>query len=348
MIIVSAAVLLAVCLGILWWGARPAAAGQRHALLILAWLCAALCATLVVFSAFPASTADGSILGVTTSGAAMFVVLVWTVALRASRRAERRDKLEAQIQGRTREIKRLVREREDLRRQGRPPPLEITDTIVYQLAGRGRGHGRQLAIITGDLRRVRCAEVWVNSENTDMRMARVNEHSISALIRYEGAVRDGLGQVTDDVIAVELDRKVSPFRPVPAGTVVLTDPGQLSRSGVRKIAHVASVIGEPGAGFRQVREIGRCVYNVLAAVGGPMTETQARSVIFPLLGVGDGGGDLHHTIETMTSAILNYFHSEPATTITFVYLLAYTEAELDGCTAILGARTELSRVPAPQ
>jgi len=39
-------------------------------------------------------------------------------------------------------------------------------------------------MITGDIQNIKEIDVWVNSENTNMQMARHFERSISAIIRY--------------------------------------------------------------------------------------------------------------------------------------------------------------------
>jgi O-acetyl-ADP-ribose deacetylase (regulator of RNase III) len=343
----AAAAFLIVGLSTLWWGMRPSSIGQRHTILVFAWLCASLSATLVVFSLFPNSRADGSLLGVTLGGAGAFAILVWTAALRASNRAERRDQLEARLQDRDREIMALRQELTDVARQRRPRPLGYTETYLYRVAGIHTRSPRHLGIVTGDLRTVRCAEVWVNSENTDMQMARTQEHSISGLIRYESALHDDAGRVLEEPVADELNRKTNGRRPVPAGTVVVTNPGELAHCGVRHIAHVATVHGEPGGGFRQVRELGRCVTNVLTAVGTPAIDPPTKTVLFPLLGAGQGGGDPLTTAGALANAVVGYFMMTPTTSIETVYILAYTDSELTDCVAALRATSRLVREPRP-
>ncbi len=339
MILGAALVFLILSLATFWWGTRPSVTGRRHVILVFAWLCAALASTLVVFSLFPDSQADGDVLGMTLGGAGAFVILVWTAALRATRQAERADRIEAQLRDRDKEIRRLRREVDALTARERPRPLESTQIYLYRVTGRG-----QIGIVTGDIRRTRCAEVWVNSENTDMRMARPQDHSVSGLIRYEGARRDDTGRIVADVIADELDARVRDRRPVAGGTVLVTGSGELHRIGVRWIAHVASVHGEPGGGFRPVQELGRCVTNVLDVVGG--REIPARTVLFPLLGTGDGGADPGPTAETMVQAVVAYFAATPDTTIQSVYLLAYTDVELLRCRAALDAIAAVKPVKA--
>lgn len=223
--------------------------------------------------------------------------------------------------------------------------LTMQDVTYFPVHAQDGGAARRLGIVTGDIRQVRCANVWVNSENTEMEMARVHEFSISAIIRYEGARHDARGRVADDLIADDLERKVADQRPLEPGSVVVTSAGELARrNGVRHVVHVAAVHGEPGAGFRPIAEIGRCVTNVLLASedlempgGAPVT------VLFPLLGAGNAGGDRSPTATTLIHAARNYLRAVATTRIEAVYFLAYTDLELKACLGALrsaGLRAE--------
>jgi O-acetyl-ADP-ribose deacetylase (regulator of RNase III) len=232
------------------------------------------------------------------------------------------------------------------RRRRSPRALESTDVFLFRVAAASGAPERHVGIVSGDLRRVRHADVWVNSENTMMRMARFEEFSISSIIRYEGAVRDEFGSVLMDTIADELARKVAGRVPVPPATAVITGAGELSRNGVRHIAHVAAVHGEPGAGFRQVREIGRCVINVLAELDRLGEEAEARTVLFPLLGVGRGGGALEPTVDALLNAAIEYVTAVPHAKAGTVLFLAYTDAELRRCKRVFVGHPRLRAVPA--
>jgi transcriptional regulator with XRE-family HTH domain len=225
-----------------------------------------------------------------------------------------------------------------------PRPLDLSEIRRCRVLGLPGPPERFVGTVTGDIRRVRCAQVWVNSENTEMLMARVNEYSISSIIRYEGAVRDDVGQVTDDVIYDELDRKLSGRRPVPPGTAITTGSGELARFGVSHVVHVAAVQGEPGAGFRQIREVGRCVTSVLAEVDKIVADPPPATILFPLLGTGQGGGELRPTIGTMTGSVIDYFTMTPRTRIATVYFLAYLNVELSACEELFDANKRLTPV----
>ena len=222
--------------------------------------------------------------------------------------------------------------------------LESGDIRLYRVTGIGGPPDRYAGIVCGDLRRVHCAEVWVNSENTDMQMARFNEFSVSSIIRYGGAVRDEAGQVIDDVIADELARKLMGRRPVPPGAAITTTAGQLRGNGVRYVVHVAAVQGEPGSGFRQIREVGRCVTSALAEVDRIDDQPPAATVLFPLLGTGQGAGELGPTVRALTGAVIDYFIVTPGTNVSTVFFLAYTDAELAACEAAFAADRRLRPV----
>jgi O-acetyl-ADP-ribose deacetylase (regulator of RNase III) len=211
-----------------------------------------------------------------------------------------------------------------------------------------RASGRcRIGILPGTIRRVKCADIWVNSENTEMEMSRFTEFSISGIIRYWGARRDQVGRVVDDLIADELTTKIGQRRPVASGTAVVTGAGALTESNnVRHIIHVASVYGEPGAGFRQVREFEWCVANALAqAEQLAIADPTVRTILFPLLGTGTAGAQIEPTARTMLLAALDHLTGRPDTLLEGIYFLAYTDAELTAFDRILRDLPQL--VPEP-
>ena len=67
-----------------------------------------------------------------------------------------------------------------------------------------------IGLITGDIQNVKGVDVWVNSENTNMQMARPFENSISGVIRYLGAEKDRRnGQIKVDTIVKALQEKMN-------------------------------------------------------------------------------------------------------------------------------------------
>lgn len=214
--------------------------------------------------------------------------------------------------------------------------LPYSETFMYGIRGVATGIG----LVTGDIRRVTWADVWVNSENTEMRMSRFEENSISAIIRFEGALRDAGGHVVRDDIADELERAVAERRPVPAGTAVVTGAGGLAaRNGVRHVVHVAAVRGEPGEGYRPVADLGRCVTNALLAVE---KLSGVATILFPLLGAGVAGGAAGPTARTMVGAALDHVSGARRSQLTTIYLLASTAEERDACRRVMTAVPLLS------
>jgi O-acetyl-ADP-ribose deacetylase (regulator of RNase III) len=207
--------------------------------------------------------------------------------------------------------------------------LPYSETFRYRVRGAATG----IALITGDIRRVTGVDVWVNSENTEMRMSRFEENSVSAIIRFEGALRDHTGRVVADQVADELERAVAGRRPVPAGTAVVTGAGGLTaRNGVRHIVHVAAVHGEPGEGYRPVADLGRCVTNALLAAGDL---DGVSTILFPLLGAGVAGGAAGPTAETMIGAALDHVTGARPGGLRTIFLLASTADERDTCRRIM-------------
>lgn len=219
---------------------------------------------------------------------------------------------------------------------------DATELFMYRLAG--QGELPCLAIVTGDIRRVTTADVWVNPENTQMRMSRFEDHSVSAVIRFEGARCDEFGAVMDDRIADELSAKVAGRTPVAPATTVCTGAGELRRkNGVRYVVHVAAVHGEPGAGYRQVREVARCVTQVLRAVEAlAANEARMSTVLLPLLGAGTGGAELEPTVRAMLGAAVDHFVAASKSQIEQVMFSAYTELERSVCLAVFDGNPHLS------
>ena len=156
--------------------------------------------------------------------------------------------------------------------------------------------------------------------------------TISAVIRYEGAERDGAGRVVVDRIADELAARVAKLKPplVP-GQVVMTGAGELARNnGVRAIIHAATVYGAPGAGFTPIRELGRCVENALVAAESPDWQPPLSSVLFPLLGCGEAGGDPERIVPELIETAANRLILA-ARNVEMVWFLARTEVDLRVC-----------------
>jgi O-acetyl-ADP-ribose deacetylase (regulator of RNase III) len=327
----AAAVLLALGLGMILLGVRAAGAGQRPVVVVAAWLCVALGVDLVIFGFFPQDRVDGTAFGFRLGGAAALFLVVWLVCFRVHRQALALERPAAQLRESRQEAAALRERLTALTAERRPTRLTTTQVLRHPLTA---DPGREIGIITGDLRDVDFVDIWVNSENTDFQMSRFHERSVSGLIRYEGARRDASGRVVEDCVADELAARVAGCTPVMPGTAILTGPGKLAeRNRVRRIVHVAAVQGEPGSGYQQVRSVARCVGNALAlaeaepADGGP----PCRSIVFPLLGAGEARADPATTALTLLTAAYEYLSAERPVAIRAVHFLAFTDAELAAC-----------------
>jgi O-acetyl-ADP-ribose deacetylase (regulator of RNase III) len=314
---------------------------RQSVIYVLGWLCAMLAVILAVSAVSATFFLDGSAWPAGLSVGAALAALIWSVAALSVMQA------------------RLGQEGDGKPGQGGhragaaghaaiPPQRQIlnyTETHLYRLVGGSAHREHRIGIITGDIRRIRCADVWVNPENTDMKMARVEECSTSAIIRFEGSHRDHAGRVVNDYIADDLARTVAGRSPVAPGTAITTGAGELTkRNGVRNVIHVASVQGEPGAGYRQVRDVGRCVTNVLVeAEHLAQRDIHAMTILFPLLGTGVGGGKLEPTVRALLGAALDYLTAEPRTRIRTILFQAYTNLELAACRAEFDTNPRLAR-----
>jgi O-acetyl-ADP-ribose deacetylase (regulator of RNase III) len=213
--------------------------------------------------------------------------------------------------------------------------LTMQELTKYPVCTAADGTVRRIGIITGDIRQVHCADVWVNSENTEMEMARVHEFSISAIVRYEGARHDTRGRLAEDLINNELMARVADRRPVEPGSVVVTGAGELwRRNQVRYVIHAAAVHGEPGSGFHPMSEISRCVTNALhAAEQLEVPDGERLTILFPLLGTGSAGGDVARTATLLIHAARNHLRAALTSRVGTVLFLAYTDLELKACLA---------------
>jgi O-acetyl-ADP-ribose deacetylase (regulator of RNase III) len=210
--------------------------------------------------------------------------------------------------------------------------------------------GRRIGIVSGDLRhanlndrlRSRPIDVWVNSENINMAMARPQEGNLSGLIRYLGARKDETGTIVEDVIANELKEKMGRRQVVNPGEVVATDAGRLRETHhVKQIFHAASVYGVVGSGFHPIAKIEQCIVNALArmdfdpetqprrSAGRNTPKADLESILFPLLGSGTARADLIQSARTQMKTAVSYLRSRAGfTRVKRVYFLAPTQVHL--------------------
>ena len=208
---------------------------------------------------------------------------------------------------------------------------------------------------TGGLEEVRGVSIWVNSENTDMMMDRFIGKTISARIRYLGANKEE-ETVLEDTIQESLRTAIGERAHVKIGTVLVTESGMLMGSHeVEQIFHVATVEGGPGAGVKaDLEKIKLCVDRVLKRVEQEnrkwsrlLRKKFLQSIIFPMMGAGDGGLSPEAVAQNIIPVAINYYRNTPDPTLNEIYFLAFKTRERSACDRVLEAycaKGELKRL----
>ncbi len=228
---------------------------------------------------------------------------------------------------------------DNLNVERKPKRIEQKDIYLYQVKGRP---GKEVGVITGDILNIKEADVWVNSENTNMQMSRHYEKSISATIRYMGAKKDDFGRVVEDTIAEELHQAVG-SGDVPAGIVKDTTSGELKQSNnVKKVFHAASVVGQPGNGYQLIDNVSRCIDNALKLADSDKLRNEGiRSILFPLMGTVTARANAQKVADELIESAVCYFLDYPKARINKVFFLAYTEQDLQICLSKLDRDSRL-------
>ena len=219
-----------------------------------------------------------------------------------------------------------------VRIETRSNPILKTDYYNFPLPDNPK---RSICLVTGDIQDIRCADIWVNSENSNMQMARYYGRSISSIIRYLGATKDEAGHVVKDTIADELVEKMGDREFVRPGYIMATSPGELKEThNVKKIFHAAAIVGAIGEGYRPIQHINRCVTNALTKME-KLENKNIHSILFPLMGTGHGKGKLQTNAQLLIEAAFSYLETTQKDVIETIYFLTYTQEELDICRNIL-------------
>jgi len=218
---------------------------------------------------------------------------------------------------------------DNMRVEKRPSPLTKKEMFSYSVTN---APGKEIGIVTGDIQNVKNIDIWVNSENTNMKMARHYERSISGTIRYMGAEKDVAKRVTKDVIADELYEIVGKYS-VDPGAVVPTNSGELKKTnGVKKIFHAAAARGQVGRGYSSIQDIDECVRNALElADSEEMVKESFTSILFPLMGTGTSKGNAEIVAKNLIGTAISYLEENKNSKIDEVYFLAYNEQDKDIC-----------------
>jgi O-acetyl-ADP-ribose deacetylase (regulator of RNase III) len=228
----------------------------------------------------------------------------------------------------------------DLRvERGRARHITTCATYDFPLAA---NPNVRVGLVTGDHDSLRVADVWVNSENTEMQMDRYYGTSTSATLRYLGAARDpDTGRVIEDTIGKAIAEKMAGQRQVDPGAVIATDSGALRANGVKLLLHAASVIGQPREGYRPIERIERCVTRALTRLDTDLKSPELTSIMFPLLGTGPAGGDLKEYSQRLIHAAVEYLDARADTSLRAVYFHVWTDAALDICRKVMTSHPKL-------
>ncbi len=232
---------------------------------------------------------------------------------------------------------------QDARKDWRAERIPHSEDYVYRLIAQP---AKRLCIATGDLRDRRNIDVWVNSENTNMQMARFYDRALSAIIRYEGARKNENGEIVEDVIAAELRQATQGRDFVTPGAVYVTSSGDLARTrGVKKIFHAAAVTGVPGAGYVPISEVERIVTTVLTKMDEEAhREAGLRTVAFPMLGTGVAGADVRLIAPRLLGEAITYLKRNPESRVETVYFMAWNYRDLDAGRSALDASPDAARM----
>jgi len=298
---------------------------------VISWLLMALFPVLLIFSFFPDSSFAGTIKGVSMGGAIGAFIFIWwygtkiaNQAVQVDNRVEKiRTELSGELEAREVELQQLRDAPKEDQKQRVPSVLRETKTYPYSLKGE---QDKRIALITGDIRKVKGIDIWVNSENTNMQMCRFYERSVSAIIRYLGAKKDIAGYVVEDVIADGLAEVMGDNLVVQPATALVTGAGELQRThNVKKIFHVASVHGEIGFGYRPINNIEYCVTNALEKADSKEFQSLGlKSILLPLMGTGRAKGNLKEIAEKLIHAAISYLETTENSTVECVYFLTWT------------------------
>lgn len=222
------------------------------------------------------------------------------------------------------------------------PPSDTQPACSYRY-GLYRSDSHTLRVINDELLNIRNIDLWVNSENTHLQMARPIERSISATIRYSGA-ETRAGRITKDLIQQELSAKRRGT--VAPGTVVLTSAGKLkSTHGVSGVLHVAAAVGTPMKGFSVAPDIALCVSNVLDFAEKHCRRTGLESLLLPLLGTGQARGQLERSADEILRTVLEFLSTGPPKALQEISILAQGHRAFDFCTDYLDNNDQVKRLP---
>jgi nudix-type nucleoside diphosphatase (YffH/AdpP family) len=210
-------------------------------------------------------------------------------------------------------------------------------TVKFQVEGRSGLVGYK----TGSIEDVKDVHAWVNPENTDMMMDRFMGKSISAKIRYLGSNRDEEDDtIIEDIIQESLRGAVGERAHVKIGTVLGTEPGKLGVThSVKQLFHLAAAEGGLGEGAKvNPDNLKGFIKRVLLRVDREngrfwrkFRKDNVESIIFPMIGAGEGGVRVEIAAKEIIPAAIDYFMATPDTTIKEIYFSAFKLRDKSAC-----------------
>ncbi len=194
----------------------------------------------------------------------------------------------------------------------------------------------KIVLHRGDVGDVHGVDVWVNSENTDFEMDQRMARSISGRIRALGAHIGSDREPLEDTIWLDLLRGRGRLSRGSVGDLVETTPGELKgRNGVNRLLHVAAVEASAfGIKYAKLGDISDCVKSALrrAETGRRilLLKSRGRSILFPMIGAGNGDRFVAEIFSLMLKAVREYFAERPPSgkrRLERVHFVAYTAGD---------------------
>jgi len=230
---------------------------------------------------------------------------------------------------------------ENLKIDDKSKAINKIETYCYRLNGNKE---KKIAVITGDIiAHSEKIDIWVNSENTNMQMARYYDRSFSAVVRYHGAKKDDNEEIIEDSIAIQLAKAKGDRETVNPFTVLVTDSGALEQSrGVKKIFHIAATIGVPGVGWTAAEPVYTSITKCLRVAD--TRNEDLRSIIFPMLGTGTGGLDVYEVAPQLIKTAIAHLVAYPDSRIETIYFTAWNGRDLEACIDALDNMDEVEKI----
>jgi O-acetyl-ADP-ribose deacetylase (regulator of RNase III) len=245
----------------------------------------------------------------------------------------------------------------------KPSPFKERHTTF----GKVGSSGTTIHLTVGNFTEMKEIDVFVNSENAYMQMARFFEpDSTSGILRYRGAKFDAAGNLFEDTIQDEINKKLDELKieylPLAEPRVIITSAGDKDsrlrlENGARYIFHAVTVLvaGEGGRKdlfpIRDEYMISKITKDTLDSVyivdkahgiispeDTPQRKTQEEnadtyknigSILIPLFTTGRGGQPVPYVAGVMTTAILDYLLAKPdRLQLKDIYIAVYLEQDV--------------------